>query len=218
MFNYPHISVEQYFAAKARRSKSIQCAFDSYNMTPGQVEDWLNNYTTLMNVWFCENLYYPAQTKNNKWRKIFQEKLQNESRLSVDDILLTFNIKTIQNNGGVLIGVEELQKHLMKYAINYKYTNHADFEKDTLTGQRGNLTISIFNEIRKNNKSEIYKAFEEQYPFSLDHLTNPNHPISHIDLSHMEYDRESKIIDYLMDFNWNVARPIFIQHGYIEEE
>lgn len=216
MFNYPHIAVEQYFTNKSQRSQSLQSTIASYNMTPGQVEEWLNNYTTLMNIWFCENLYYPGQTDNNMWVKNFRGKLLNQTRMSVNAIISMFGVKTlIQNNDGTLAGVEEFKKHLMKYEVNYKYTNHADLEKETLTGQRMNLTLKIFNEIRRDNKATIGKSLEKQYPLDVKTLADPNRQPSHIDISHMEYDRESKLIDYLLWFDGEVARPIFVQHGYI---
>jgi len=218
MFNYPHIAAEQYFTNKSQRSQSLQSTIASYNMTPGQVEEWLNNYTTLMNIWFCENLYYPSQTDNNMWVKNFRGKLLDHTRMSVNAIISMFGVKTlIQNNDGTLAGVEELKKHLMKYEVNYKYTNHADLEKETLTGQRMNLTRSIFNDVRRDNKSAIGKSLEKQYPVDIKKLTDPNRQPSHIDISHMEYDRESKIIDYLLWFDGEVARPIFVNLGIIND-
>ena len=213
-FNYPHNEVEQYFAIKAQNPKLLQSKIGSYNMTLGQVEEWLNNYTTLMNVWLCENLYYPTLTNNKSWERKLYNKLQNGTVMSIDEIIANFNVKTIQNNGGILNGVDELATHLSKY--HALRSDRTITEIDTITGQRMNLTRSIFNDIRKNNKSDISKAFKKQYPFNPTMLVGSSAAISHVTLSNDEHNRESKLISYLLEFDGEVARPIFVNLGIID--
>jgi len=215
IFNYQHIAVKQYFTSKAQSSKLLQGKIGSYNMTLGQVEEWLNNYTTLMNVWFCENLYYPTLTNNKSWERTLYNKLQNGTVMSIDDIIAKFDIKTIQNNGGILNGVDELATHLSKYHALRSYRTITEI--DTITGQRMNLTLKIFNELMKNNKSDISKALKMQYPFNPTMLMGSSAAISHVTLSNDKHSRESKLINYLLWFDGEVARPIFVDLGIISE-
>lgn len=214
-FKYLHIAVEQYFASKTRHCQLLQSKIGSYNMTLGQVEEWLNNYTMLMNVWFCENLYYPALTNNKLWERNLYDKLRNGTIMSIDDIIADFDVKTLQNNGGLLIGVDELATHLSKY--HALRSDRTITEIDTMTGQRMNLTLKIFNEQRKNNKLDISKALKKQYPFDPTMLVGSNAAISHVTISNDEHKRESELINYLLWFDGEVARPIFVNLGIISE-
>ena len=209
-YNFSHDSVREYFTRMLQNQTFLQ-----YSLAERDLTDWLNNYTTLLYVWFCELLYCPTFTDNQSWESKLYNKLNNGTTLSITNIIQHFDIKTLQYNSTNLKGVNEFEQNILYYTSLYKNTNPCDFLKETLTSQRMNLTLRQFINIRRLHKKNLTTELKDKFPFNASMIIHPE--ISYHDITHDEETRESDIISYLLEFDGAFARPIFVKHGFIKD-
>ncbi|MBR2935677.1 MAG: hypothetical protein IKB81_01185 [Paludibacteraceae bacterium] len=213
LYDFQHDSVRKHFEQNVQ-NKNLYVQIQRYRLTPKEITDWLNNYTTLLNVWFCELLYYPTQTDNKNWEFELCNQLQNMTILPIEDIIRLFEIKTLQYNDYRLNGIEDLTINLSYYVNLYKH-KRLNFFNDTLAGQRMNLTCKKFIDIRKSHKEKLTMTLKKEFPFDISMIITQE--LSYLDIVNDESDREKRIIDYLMRFDRECARPILVDYGYVEE-
>lgn len=216
-FEFGYEDVKQSFQKRAQ----TECVclqkgrYDRYSLEI--MEEWLNNYTTLLNVWFCEVLYYPEDTNLEKWAQGLLMKVRNNIKMNIPEIIERFDIKTIQFDGQEVWGVPELEIHCSQYMAlrSFGKIEKYDVERETFAGQRTNLSTQIFANIRSNSKRRLNAELKDKYPFTAEMLVNQN-SFSYHNIVQDEEGRESDILDLMVKYDNQIIRPVLVELGYLE--
>lgn len=180
------------------------------------MEEWLNNYTALLNVWLCELLYYPTETNLVNWQMRLCNKLQNRQTMTIPDIIERFEIKTILFDGHEVWGVPELENHLGQYmGLRSMYDNIENLTAETYAGHRIPLTTNLFAPICSANKTRLNTELKGKYPFTAEMLVDPN-SFSYRNIVQDEEARESEIFKLMVKYDNQIIRPILVELGYLE--
>ena len=181
------------------------------------MEEWLNNYTALLNVWFCELLYYPTETNLVNWQVRLCNKLQNRQTMTIPDIIARFEIKTILFDGQEVWGVPELGNHLGQYmGLRSMYDNIEDLTAETLEGHRIPLTTHLFGPICSANKTRLNTELKGKYPLTDEMLADLENSFSYLNVVGDEDARESTIFDLMIQYDKKIIRPVLVELGYLE--
>lgn len=214
-FDYRHEVVRKLFEQKAQQE--LKC-LNNTRFQPMQsvlIEDWLNDYTTLLNLWFCELLYFPTMTDNEQWALKIVEKVQTPTRMSISEIINHFKLNTIQQNGQQLY-IEDILTHQLNQYMGYhnNYQGEALLEQ-TLGGGRGNLTFRILGKIKSENKNLLNTTLKQQYPTDKSISFEEAYAKSYHPIVRAEEDRERLITEMLSRFDLDTIRPLLIEKGYV---
>lgn len=214
-YNYQHDEVKKYFELLRAKGSSHILSIKYDDLSLDILEEWLNNYTTLLNVWFCELVYNPTCTNNKQWESNLLIKLKNESRMTIPEIIDFFNIKTIvQLSNNKLLGVEEFEQHLYQYMATRKYFKGDDLLKETLAESRTNLTLKLFCSLIRDHEKKLNIHLKPIFPVNPAKIAEGN--FGYHNLVAMEKAREEDIKEMIVHFDWYIARPILVEKGYVK--
>ena len=179
------------------------------------IEDWINDYTTLLNLWFCELLYFPTRMDNEQWAIKIVEKVQFPTRMSISEIINHFKLNTIQQKGNGLYIEDILRNQLNQYVACYNNYQGEALLAQTLGGERGNLTFKIFGKIKSENGHFLNTTLKQQYPTDKKLSFDEAYAKSYHPIVRVEEDRERYITDMLSRFDLDTIRPLLIEKGYV---
>lgn len=216
-FEFGYDEVKQSFQKRAQEMRAClqKGKYDNYALDV--IEEWLNNYTALLNIWFCEILYYPTDTNLEKWAERLLAKVRKGSMMSISEIIEQFEIKTIQFDGKEVWGVPELGKHRSQYMalLSFGKNKKFDVEAETFAGSRTNLTTKIFSNIRSDSRKRLIDELQDKYPFTAEMLIDQD-SFSYHNIVQDEEARESEIIDLMVKYDNKIIRPVLVELGYVK--
>ena len=218
-FEFGYDDVKQSFQKRAQVERVClqQGRYERYAL--GVMEEWLNNYTALLNMWFCEMLYHPSETNLENWQLLLRRKLRDGITMTISEIIERFDLKTIQFDGKEVWGVPELGSHLRQYVgLRTMYKNVDDLTAETLAGHRIPLTTSLFGPICSANSKRLKEELKGKYPLTDEMLVNLADSFSYLNIVQDEEARESKIFDLMIQYEKQIIHPILVELGYVKND
>lgn len=217
-YDYRHETMRDYFAQKAQNEVLCLNKTKYYSPTMAELENWLNNYTTLLNAWFCELLYFPTATDNEYWAIEIYNKIESETHMAIQDILAHFHIKSMRFDGVNMYGVSEFAQHLDFYLGLCHMGTEQDVRRLTYRDYRTHITKIILPEICKNNKSKLIEELKDKYPRDVKLPFNEGIASSYHMIVRNENNREHQIIAQLINYDHETIRPLLMKLGFVEAD
>jgi len=174
---------------------------------------WLNNYTSLLNIWFCENFIFPDTINNLLWKEYIYKKIEDLTDYSIANILKDLHPQSIRIIDGKLFVIRYLQEHFNYFVNMFKSYNDEQIMEESLGGQRWNLSIKRFRTIKSGHRTTIESLVKNSNNYPPINLANPS-DFSYRDVVEDENNRVDNIIKYLIEFDSSI-RQLLIQYGYV---